>query len=157
MSEMTTRERWTMGVGLLALAAFFLPWVYQSGFLSGPSIGLDLATTTESAASGMNLTALFITPVAALVIMALAVPAARRVLGRTVALVQIVLAIGGGVVPWLIVPEEISYWSGDVTYSYGLWLTMIALATVVGIAASRLFGTESIDVAARQKSHTPVG
>jgi hypothetical protein len=55
------------------------------------------------------------------------------------------------------VPEEITYWSGEVTYSYGLWLTMGALAAVAVVAASELFERRSLRVGEQRETETHVG
>ena len=134
MLESDTRQRILIGSGLVAIVLFFLPWVNQTGFLSGSTSGFDLAKTTESAASGMNLTALFITPIAALLIIALSLAAVQR-LGLWAPILQMMLAVVAIVPLFTIVSDEISHWSGETGLAYGAWITVIAMFCVVVAAA----------------------
>lgn len=145
MSEMSTSQKLTVVLAGFAAIAFFLPflpWVEQTGLLSGAHSGFDLAETTESAASGKNLTPLFLTPVGALLIVLVALLASRGgTFGRVAPILQIVLAIVAVLPPLLIIPDEIAYWSGEVTFTYGLWLTLIAMAAIVIVSVVDLVNT----------------
>lgn len=137
MLESDTRQRILIGSGLVAILMFFLPWVNQTGFLSGSTSGFDLAKTTESAASGLNLTILFVTPVAALLIIVLSLAVVQR-LGVWAPILQMMLAVVAIVPLFTTVPDEISYWSGEAGLAYGAWITVIAMFCVVVAATMSL-------------------
>ncbi len=137
MLESDTRQKILIGGGLAAIVMFFLPWVNQTGFLSGSTSGFYLAKTTESAASGMNLMILFVTPVAALLIIALSLSAVQR-LGVWVPILQMVLAVVALVPLFTTVSDEIEQWSGETGLAYGAWITVIAMLCVVAAASMSL-------------------
>lgn len=137
MLESDTRQKILVGGGLVAIVMFFLPWANQTGFLNCSPSGFDLARTTESAASGMNLMILFVTPVAALLIIALSVTAVQR-LGLWVPILQMVLAVVALVPLFTTVPNEIEHWSGETGLAYGAWITVIAMLCVVAAASMNL-------------------
>jgi energy-converting hydrogenase Eha subunit A len=121
-------------LALLVLGAFFLPWT-SSAFLTmvEDDSGLDLARTAQSAASGYDLSILFLTPVAALGILVLSFKAVRRALGATLAsLFQLVLVAAALFPLATTLPAEIDTWTVDSSYEYGLWITVASLV-VIGI------------------------
>ena len=137
MPDSGTRDRILIGGALAAILMFFLPWVNQTGFLSGSTSGFDLAKTTESAASGMNLMILFVTPLAALLIIALSLPATKR-LGLWAPVLQIMLAVVAVVPLFTKVQDEIDYWSGEVALAFGAWITVVAMLGVAIVATMNL-------------------
>ena len=137
MLESDTRHRILIGSGVATIVMFFLPWVNQTGFLSGSDSGFDLAKTTESAASGMNLMILFVTPAAALFIIALSLPALQRP-GLWAPILQIVFAVIAVVPLFTTLRDEIDHWTSEVSFAYGAWITIIAMVGVVIVAAMSL-------------------
>ncbi len=132
---MDIADQWLIVGGLAAVIGFFLPWVEMTGFFNSSETGLGLAGTTESAASGMNLTILYVPLIAGIGILAMCLPKVRKTAGNWAYLGQIALAIVAVVPILLTVPDEISHWSGgDVGYSYGLWISVSGFA-VAALAA----------------------
>ena len=112
MSKISTAQKAVMAFAGVTIVAFFLEWASHSLLVDGET-GFDFATTTESAASGKNLASLFVTPLAAAAIIAIGYCSesfgTRR---RWVPLGQMVLGFVALIVPLLVVPDELQYWTG---------------------------------------------
>ncbi len=135
MSKISTAQKVVMALAGVTIVAFFLEWASHSFFVDGET-GFDLATTTESAASGKNLAILFVTPLAAAAIIAIGYYSesfgTRR---RWVLLGQMALGFVALIVPLLVVPDELQYWTGgEAGIAYGLWVTATTLAVAVMVA-----------------------
>ncbi len=143
---MSTRQT-IVGVGaLVVLVAFFLPWIHQdlpAGAEEGLGIspdksGFDLAKTAESATSGKDLRILFVTPVAALAILATLIPAVRAKLGGMTPILRLVfVAVGLAVLPATL-PSEIKDYLPEPSYAYGLWVIVAAMIGIAVVAVLEL-------------------
>lgn len=145
------QQAWVGAGGAVAIIGFFLEWekTYMAfGPLLGTNSGRTFAQTTDSVSSGNSLAILWVVLIAGIVMLfGAAVAWFMRLDSRSykgMCGIEAVLGVAGILLIWLTLPGEIDTWTGVVSqYSFGIWLTTIALA--VGALAA-LVGLGNKDV-----------